>query len=56
MKVDAVRGCDQIMDYVLNQTQVDLVCLCIHSESPVHTLVFDKLVFEIQPNRPNRIF
>jgi len=55
-KVFVVHKYDQIMDYVLNRIRIDPFYLYIHFENHVHTLIFDKLIFEIQPNHSKNIY
>jgi len=56
MKVFVAHKYDQIMDYVLNRIQIDRFYLDIHFENRVHTLIYDKLIFEIRPNHSKHIY
>jgi len=56
MKVFVVHKYNQIMDYVLNRIQIDPFYLYIHFENHVQTLIFDKLIFEIQSNHSKNIY
>jgi hypothetical protein len=56
MKVYVFDEYDQIMDYVLNQIQIDLFYLYIHFENHVHTSIYDMLIFENQSNHSINIY
>ena len=54
-KVFVARKYDQIMDCGLNRIRIDRFYLDIHFENHAHTLIYDKLVFENQPNHSKQI-